>query len=278
MVVRATIVDVATSGSLVGRLSAAGTLGAITGTFLTGFYLLGAFPTRAIILATGGCSSSSACRWCGGRVGEAATPRPPTRGRARAITLAAVLVGLLVVGGAILATPNPCERESAYYCIRVVEGGSQPSGRTLMLDQLRHAYVDLDDPNHLEFAYIRWFDHAVRDIAEARDGDFDAVHLGGGGFTFPRHLAAEYPESRHTILELDPIVHQTAVDELGPRAVARAEHRDRRCAPVGRTAGRRLGRRRDGRCIRQPVGAVAPHDRRVPRRGRPRPPARMGAT
>ena len=126
-----------------------------------------------------------------------------------------MLVGLVVVGGAILVTPNPCERESAYYCIRVVEGGASPSGRTLMLDQLRHAYVDLDDPNYLEFAYIRWFDYAVRDIAEARNGDFDAVHLGGGGFTFPRHLAAEYPESRHTILELDPIVHQTAIDELG---------------------------------------------------------------
>ena len=43
------------------------------------------------------------------------------------VTLAAVLVGLLVVGGAILATPNPCERESAYYCIRVVEAA--PSRR-----------------------------------------------------------------------------------------------------------------------------------------------------
>ena len=146
---------------------------------------------------------------------EAATRLAADDGPGPGITLAAVLVGLLVVGGAILATPNPCERESAYYCIRVVEGGSTPTGRTLMLDQLRHAYVDLENPNHLEFAYIRWFDTAVRDIAEARDGDFDAVHLGGGGFTFPRHLAAEYPESRHTILELDPIVHQTAIDELG---------------------------------------------------------------
>src|SRR4029078_6240846 len=109
----------------------------------------------------------------------------------------------------------PCERESAYYCIRVVEGGVRPSGRTLMLDQLRHAYVDLDHPNWLELASTRWLYYAVRDIAEARNGDFDAVHLGGGGFTFPRHLAAEYPQSRHTTLELAPTVHQTAMDELG---------------------------------------------------------------
>ena len=215
MVVRATIVDVATSGSLVGRLSAAGTVGAITGTFLTGFYLLGAFPTRAIILATGGLLvlvGLSLVWWARARGRDA---QSADEGPGPGVTLAAVLVGLLVVGGAIYLTPNPCERESAYYCIRVVEGGARPSGRTLMLDQLRHAYVDLDDPNYLEFAYIRWFDDAVRDIAEALDGDFDAVHLGGGGFTFPRHLAAEYPASSHTILELDPIVHQTAVDELG---------------------------------------------------------------
>ena len=79
MVVRATIVDVATSGSLVGRLSAAGTLGAITGTFLTGFYLLGAFPTRAIILATGGLLvlvGLSLVWWA-----RASRPRRPGRGR-----------------------------------------------------------------------------------------------------------------------------------------------------------------------------------------------------
>ena len=214
MVVRATIVDVATSGTLVGRLSAAGTLGAISGTFLTGFYLLGTFPTRTIILATGALLIlvGLGLVWWARPRGRVATPDD---GPGPGITLAAVLVGLVVVGGAIAAVPNPCERESAYYCIRVVEGGSAPSGRTLMLDQLRHAYVDLDDPNHLEFAYIRWFDLAVRPVADRTGGDFEGLHLGGGGFTFPRHLAAAYPQSHHTILELDPIVHRTAVEELG---------------------------------------------------------------
>jgi SAM-dependent methyltransferase len=214
MVVRATIVDVATSGSLVGRLSAAGTLGAISGTFLTGFFLLGTFPTRTIILATGALliAVGLGLVWWARPRGGVATPDD---GPGPGITLGAVLVGLAVVGGAIAAVPNPCERESAYYCIRVVEGGSRDSGRTLMLDQLRHAYVDLDDPNYLEFAYIRWFDLAVRPVAERTGGDFDGLHLGGGGFTFPRHLAAAYPQSHHTILELDPIVHRTAVEELG---------------------------------------------------------------
>jgi spermidine synthase len=213
MVVRATIVDIATSGSLVGRLSAAGTLGAISGTFVTGFFLLGTFPTRTIILATGVLLVlvGLGLVWWSRPRGVASADDGPGPG----ITLAAVLVGLAVVGGAVAVVPNPCERESAYYCIRVVEGGSRESGRTLMLDQLRHAYVDLDDPNYLEFAYIRWFDLAVRPVADRTGGDFDGLHLGGGGFTFPRHLAAAYPHSHHTILELDPIVHATAVEELG---------------------------------------------------------------
>jgi MFS family permease len=54
MIVRATIVDLRTSGSLVGRLSAVGTTGAIAGTFLTGFVLLGLLPTRLIVFGTGG--------------------------------------------------------------------------------------------------------------------------------------------------------------------------------------------------------------------------------
>ena len=53
MLVRATLTDLATSGSIVGRLSAIGTAGAITGTLLTGFVLLGLVPTRVLIAVTG---------------------------------------------------------------------------------------------------------------------------------------------------------------------------------------------------------------------------------
>ena len=53
MIVRATLRDVEGSGSVVGRLSAVGTAGALTGTFLTGYVLLGIVPVRALIAATG---------------------------------------------------------------------------------------------------------------------------------------------------------------------------------------------------------------------------------
>ena len=64
---------------------------------------------------------------------------------------------VLAVAGAGLAAvaPTPCEEETAYHCARVVADPERESGRVLMLDTLRHSYVDLDDPTHLEFEYVR---------------------------------------------------------------------------------------------------------------------------
>ena len=212
MIVRATITDIATSGSLVGRLSAIGTAGAISGTFLTGFVLLGTLPTRTIILVAGGLVvvAGVALTWWAARGGGRATG-----GAGIAGTLLGTLVGIVAVTGVALAAPNPCERDSAYYCISVVEDPVRDDGRTLVLDRLRHAYVDLGDPNHLEFGYIRLFDAALAAPIAARAGDVRVLHVGGGGFSFPRHLAAAHPASRHTILELDPIVYDVARTELG---------------------------------------------------------------
>ena len=53
VIVRATLRDVEGSGTVVGRLSAVGTAGALTGTFLTGYLLLGLVPVRALIVGTG---------------------------------------------------------------------------------------------------------------------------------------------------------------------------------------------------------------------------------
>jgi spermidine synthase len=202
MIVRATIRDVETSGSLVGRLSAVGTVGALVGTFLTGYVLLGLVPVRTLIVATGVLLVL---------IGIGLVLR--FRGGATAGVVALVVLGGgLAVASAVMA--NPCERESAYYCIAVREDEDRPAGRTLILDDLRHAHVTLDDPTALEFAYVRWFAAGTEDIVAA-DADLAALHLGGGGFSFPRYLLAVAPDSRHDVLELDPVVLATAREELG---------------------------------------------------------------
>jgi spermidine synthase len=62
-----------------------------------------------------------------------------------------------------------------------------------VLDGLRHSYVDLADPAHLEFSYTK----RIGDVLATRpDGPLDALHLGLGGGSVPRHLAAVRPGSR----------------------------------------------------------------------------------
>lgn len=208
MLVRATIRDVASSGRLVGRLSAIGTVGALTGTFLTGFVLLGLVPTRAIVVGTGVLLVVVGVVVAWGLRG----------GAARAGILGVVIVAAGGMTSVAVAAPSPCERESAYYCIAVREEAGDPSRRTLILDTLRHAFVDLDDPTAIEFAYMRWFREATADVTSPPRGPMptlEAVHIGGGGFAFPRYLRAVLPASQHVILELDPVVLEVAEADLG---------------------------------------------------------------
>ena len=77
------------------------------------------------------------------------------------------------------------------------------SERLLRLDTLRHAYVDLDEPTTLEFAYARLLGDVVDSIGTARE-PVAALHVGGGGFTLPRYIEAARPGSLNRVLELDP--------------------------------------------------------------------------
>jgi spermidine synthase len=112
--------------------------------------------------------------------------------------------------------PNPCEFESAYFCARVVPDPDRPSGRTLWLDRLRHSYVDLADPAHLQFSYARVMGDVIASVAPERQ-PIAALHIGGGGFSLPRYLAAVRPGSFSRVLELDPTLVRIARTELGLR-------------------------------------------------------------
>jgi MFS family permease len=202
-VVKLQLRDLGETGSVVGRLSALGTAGAIVGTFLTGFVLVAAVPSRPIVLALG----------IGLIVAGVAVAL--TVGRQRGVLLPVAAAGALVLGtGMTLAAPEPCERESAYFCVRVEPDPDRATGRSLYLDTLRHGYVDLADPTWLEVGYIRSFGDVI-DALPPAGGPIAALHLGGGAFTMPRYILATRPGSENLVLELDPLVVQTAREELG---------------------------------------------------------------
>ena len=194
------------TGQTVGRLSALGTLGALAGTFLTGFVLLAALPTSTLLLADG------LLLLVGGLVLAVVLPRSGTAVATRP------LLGVLALGALtatwLVAADGPCRYETRYYCASVVADPDRTTGRTLVLDGLSHSYVDLADPAHLEFGYTQ---RIASVLAAQPPGPLDVLHLGGGGFSVPRHLAQVRPGSRSTVLEVDPVLPDIARAELDLR-------------------------------------------------------------
>jgi hypothetical protein len=74
------------------------------------------------------------------------------------------------------------------------------------------SYVDLADPSHLEFDYLRWMRIVLR-TARARR----VIHVGGGACALPRALAAEDPAGRQQVCEADPDVLALAREHFGLR-------------------------------------------------------------
>lgn len=72
----------------------------------------------------------------------------------------------------------------------------------LLVNGTPQSHVDLDDPAHLEFEYVRRMGH-VLDLAAEPGAALDVVHLGGGALTLPRYLAVTRPGSRQRVVEID---------------------------------------------------------------------------
>ncbi|HEU4976622.1 MAG TPA: fused MFS/spermidine synthase [Baekduia sp.] len=94
----------------------------------------------------------------------------------------------------------------------VQRDAGRPSGRLLRQGDMDASYVDLADPRHLEFDYLR----RMRDVVEAV-GAQRVVHVGGAGCSLARALAAADPDVRQQVVEVDPEVLHVARAHLGLR-------------------------------------------------------------
>ncbi|MEV8376535.1 fused MFS/spermidine synthase [Kribbella sp. NPDC056861] len=202
MVTKLRLSTLAQTGTVVGRLSAYATVGAIAGTVLTGFVFVAKVPTSTIVLCLGGLLVLAGAALTIFFRGLKAAGRP----------LALALIGT----GLTLVAPRPCEVETAYHCARIEKDPARASGRTLYLDQLRHSYVDLDDPTYLEFEYAKNFVTAI-DTRWTDKSPLEALHIGAGGLTMPRYLTATRPGSKNKVYEIDPGVIEVDKAELGAK-------------------------------------------------------------
>jgi spermidine synthase len=78
----------------------------------------------------------------------------------------------------------------------------RPQGWTLLLEGTAQSHVDLDDPLHLEFEYVRRLAH-VADLVAPPVAPLRVLHLGGGAWTLARYVAATRPGSAQRVVELD---------------------------------------------------------------------------
>lgn len=67
------------------------------------------------------------------------------------------------------------------------------------------SWVDLDDPTRLDFEYMQRIAEVLQHTVLLRPSDqrIRAVHLGGGGFSLPRYLAAVRPHTAQIVCEPD---------------------------------------------------------------------------
>nr|WP_157368020.1 fused MFS/spermidine synthase [Alloactinosynnema sp. L-07] len=86
------------------------------------------------------------------------------------------------------------------------------NGWLLTVEGVAQSYVDLDDPWHLEFDYVR----RIGDIIDALpSGPLDVLHIGGGAATLPRYLAATRPDSDQLVIDADGPLIDLVRAELG---------------------------------------------------------------
>jgi spermidine synthase len=203
VVIKLSLADLGRTGSIVGRIYAVSTVGAIAGTFATGFFLIDLMGTRTIVWTIAAVLAA---------VG-AVVARP---WRARPV-IPAVLVAATLLGYARAEMPSfapPCLKESNYYCIQIYEQDVDGIPvKSLALDHLVHSYVSLSDPTFIGYGYERVYQELTDFHVRGRPS-FRTLALGAGGYTFPRYLIAAYPQALVDVVEIDPAVTAVAREHL----------------------------------------------------------------
>jgi spermidine synthase len=104
--------------------------------------------------------------------------------------------------------------------VELVGDLDRPGAWMLLAGGVPQSYVDLGDPRHLELEYMRRLGHLI-DLAAPAGEPLRVLHLGGGGLTLARYVAATRPGSHQLAAESDPEVarlvrRRLPLDQPGP--------------------------------------------------------------
>jgi spermidine synthase len=110
--------------------------------------------------------------------------------------------------------PTPGSWPVHFGTAELIADADRPAGWLLSVNGVAQSYVDLAEPTHLEFDYMRIIGDLV-DLAAPVDEPVTALHLGGGGCTLPRYIAATRPGSAQVVVEADEELVVVVRRELG---------------------------------------------------------------
>jgi spermidine synthase len=194
------------TGHIVGRMHALAALGSILGTFVTGFLLIQYFGSRSVVVIASLILMLLAI---------------PFLYRSARRELAGLLI-LGLAGGTLTQLnegfASPCDHESNYFCLRVVDASDQaPFGqaRGLVLDHLLHGINHETAADMLISPYVQLMQELVVDHFGAQNmARLDYFFAGGGSYTQPRAIMSRHPGAAVTVAELDPLVTRTVAQSL----------------------------------------------------------------
>lgn len=107
--------------------------------------------------------------------------------------------------------PTPLIQPVSLGQARLLPDLDRPGAWLLTVDEAPQSYVDLEDPLHLEFEYVQRIAHVLDAWAPQAK---NVLHLGGGGMSMPRYLAATRPHVRQQVVEVDRQLAELVLERL----------------------------------------------------------------
>ncbi len=114
----------------------------------------------------------------------------------------------------IRSEPSPGRHQVDGGTAELLRDWDRPTGYELSVDGTPQSYVDLENPTHLEYAYVRLLGDLIDLVAEPGE-PLTVLHLGGGGCTLPRYVAATRPGSTQLVVEADARLAELVRGQLG---------------------------------------------------------------
>jgi len=191
------------TGHIVGMMNALSAAGSIVGTFLAGYWLIQYFGTQKLIVTCAIICYGLSIPYFVGRLRKSDT----------AIIIFSILVMFLTYQRE--GYTSPCDRESQYFCIRIVNANEMvPFGfaNAMVLDNLLHGVNHETRPDMLVYPYVHAIDEIVHKHFNSSVEKLDYFFAGGGSYTHPRAINTMYPQASITVAEIDPSVTAMATE------------------------------------------------------------------